>query len=1335
MITALLMSGFVSLVHADDGKIFTNTNQSLRVSVIKTDDKDSIILEFKKDKNVVVEKVIVEAKTYSLGFEDTTLTVSNEADTIFVHYSMTLASLDDPSHTIIRDDVLEISLSDDLEKDTFKDIPSNSLVSLPDKEDLESYLNDDEYLLFDQEMNRYEIKKRNESQGIVSSKKNNSVRVGQKLSYNVNFFWKQNPSYAWQFPGGFSEIMMDSFVVFCLEPTILQTETNQASLVNFDTLDEIRIMDGRLHTTLSKTQKEALRLIANYGYGYPGHESLAYRWATQILIYEAIGWEFESYGTLNPMQEISQIQKLIKRHNDKPSWQGKTLEIKKNEIVDLSDPSLSNYNFNMQKSKGVELVEGKGATFKFKVVRDEATIVFDEKLGNPIGTSSIFWNGTSQRVGSFKNKEPRNLNVNFKVSKGNLVIEKWGTDGAKYPGVVFEISRDKQIILQTIKTDTNGNATLNNLETGTYYVREKSVPLPLLLNTQWHAIAVESNATATLKITNTLIQGVITILKRNDSGNPIEGVVFEVRDNKGATVQTLKTNKSGKAVSQNLPLGAYTLHETYTPKPYVLSDKTYKVVLSATDSTKPIVYETLEIQNKHARGGVLVEKLDSNGDPIQGVRFELRTPIGDPVRTVVTDTLGHAFFDNVELGEYLLVETHVPAPYVLDDTPRPISLKYLDQHTPKVIFKQSVTNTFQRANLRVIKQEDKWDETFHEYHNKALESVSFSLIADEAIYEGNVQIHAKGETVARGKSDSGGVIRFNNLALGNYLLHEDESREGYQLPETSWPVTLTYQEENNTLALFDHNITIHNRVIYGHVKLVKENDINERLTDVVFDLFNVDGTYVNRYTTDEIGELKVNNLRYGSYYFIEVETFEGHVINTEPIHFQIKNQDEMIELNVSNPRFKAWLKLIKQNFDTHKPLANAQFKIKNRETSEYVSMFDEYGDTVDSWASDASGNVDFQEMLPYGFYTLEEVVAPQGYRLGDPIDFNINENSITESGVDGNVLVIVANNTSIKGNLKILKVDGNSKESLEGAVFEVKAHKDGSIHRLVSGEDGIAILEGLEYGTYTVREVEAAPGYLLNKQTFEIEVQHHDQWVHLEVENFKPTGRLILEKIDSKSKAPLEGVAFKVTKVGKGTNIFENVSICNTTDSKGLILFENLPLGKYIVEETVPLAGYPKDSLKHLIDFEYADDATSIIEKSLVIENSRKKVRVEVLKVDSNTGHEIKSNQTQFQLRDAHNTPVDLLAREGGRFVWEVDDLESYFLHEISAPEGYLREIKPLEIVLSGDKEFKRITFNNDPLPSIVLPTTGIPSLNPLISLLCFFLGLALILYRCNDKR
>lgn len=149
------------------------------------------------------------------------------------------------------------------------------------------------------------------------------------------------------------------------------------------------------------------------------------------------------------------------------------------------------------------------------------------------------------------------------------------------------------------------------------------------------------------------------------------------------------------------------------------------------------------------------------------------------------------------------------------------------------------------------------------------------------------------------------------------------------------------------------------------------------------------------------------------------------------------------------------------------------------------------------------------------------------------------------------------------GKVSGLKTDADSGAGLEGAViglFDVATEEfteETAIAVTTSAADGSFSFEGLLFGSYLVREIEAPEGYYLSKVSVPVEVDEDGEVVEITIANAKRVGALKIVK--TSSNGVVEGFTFLITGCG--------MEFTATTDENGEIYIDNLPIGEYTVHE------------------------------------------------------------------------------------------------------------------------------------------------------------------------
>ncbi|AHA69963.1 hypothetical protein ABE52_21765 [Bacillus thuringiensis] len=220
-----------------------------------------------------------------------------------------------------------------------------------------------------------------------------------------------------------------------------------------------------------------------------------------------------------------------------------------------------------------------------------------------------------------------------------------------------------------------------------------------------------------------------------------------------------------------------------------------------------------------------------------------------------------------------------------------------------------------------------------------------------------------------------GIASLDNIEIGTYVVKEVKSPVGYILNDT--PQTL--EVKTGEMVTW----TAENKQIKGNVQLLKVDAEHpeKKVAGVTFQLKNSAGKVISEHTTDENGLIKVENIPFGSYTFVESKAKEGYVLSQEPIPFQITEQGQTIELEAKNQPIYGELELTKIDVaDGNVKLPNAEFEIRN-----------EKGEIVAKGKTNAEGVATFK--LGYGKYTYKETASPDGYMLNEEtFSFEIKQN-------------------------------------------------------------------------------------------------------------------------------------------------------------------------------------------------------------------------------------------------------------------------------------------------------------------------------------------------------
>ncbi|MFB6727653.1 SpaA isopeptide-forming pilin-related protein, partial [Bacillus mobilis] len=446
------------------------------------------------------------------------------------------------------------------------------------------------------------------------------------------------------------------------------------------------------------------------------------------------------------------------------------------------------------------------------------------------------------------------------------------------------------------------------------------------------------------------------------------------------------------------------------------------------------------------------------------------------------------------------------------------------------------------------------------------------------------------------------------------------------------------------------------------IKKVDENDENIVLKDAKFDVIDKDNHVVATVTTNEKGIAEVKDLPFGDYFVKEISAPEGYIKVDTPVKVTIDNTN-IIEFVMKNTKKveNGQFKLLKKDSESGQLLPGAKFDV-----------IDKDGNVVETIITDGQGEA-LSKQLPVGTYTLKEVEAPKGYELSSSlvhVDVAAN-NTVTIDVLNKKIV------EKVTGQFEIVKVDANDKTKvLSDAEFEV--YKDGKkVETLRTDKTGKVISQKLEPGTYTLKETKAPQGYKLLKEEIEVVVEAN-KVVQVQVENAKELGSLQVIKKDAESGKVLEGAEFKLK-----NETGQVVGEAKTTNKDGVVTFENLVPGKYMLEETKAPEGYK--ALEVTVEVNVV--ANTVIKQEVLNEKVKEKIKgqVEITKVDATDTNKKLAGAVFEILKDG--TKIETLTSdENGKATSKELEPGDYILKEVQAPEGYELSDKEIGFTISNQK-------------------------------------------------
>ncbi|HCM89630.1 SpaA isopeptide-forming pilin-related protein, partial [Vagococcus sp.] len=805
---------------------------------------------------------------------------------------------------------------------------------------------------------------------------------------------------------------------------------------------------------------------------------------------------------------VSQVVRLTATNKEKPTPKLGSVILTKVSESD-NQTKLPGAEFSLYKSDGTllneNLVTDESGTLSMKEL-PLGSYYFEEtkapegyQLSNKKYTFDIKASTVSQVVRlTATNKEKPTPKL------GSVILTKVSENNnqTKLPGAEFSLYKsDGTLLNENLVTDESGTLSMKELPLGSYYFEETKAPEGYQLSNKKYTFDIKADtvsqvvrltATNKEKPTPKLGSVILTKVSESDNQTKLPGAEFSLYKSDGTLLnENLVTDANGVLEVKELPLGSYYFEETKAPEGYQLSNKKYTFDINEKNVTEIIRMKATN-QEKISLGSVLLEKSDTedSGIKLSNAEFSLYTEDGKLVQAnVVTDESGRLQVDNLKEGGYYFVETKAPEGYALSSEKIEFEIKaeQLETLTPIQVTNEKLAH----LGAVILTKTDSVD------NSVALSGAEFSLykVSGELIKQNVV-------------TDQNGQLKVSNLMVGDYYFIETKAPKGYELSQEKYSFTIKDSEISEVEQVKVTNNLVPQEPYVGDVLLTKvdSNHDNQVLSGAEFSLYQATGKLIHTdLTTDGEGQLKVENLPKGDYYFKETKAPKGYELSEENYSFTIKENEtnEMTQVTVTNKEipevpevpYVGSVMLTKvDESDNEKLLPGAEFSLYTSEGKPIKNKL----------TTDSNGQLKV-ENLPKGDYYFKETKAPKGYELSEEnYSFTIKENETNE------MAQVTVTNREIPeviyvGGVSLTKVDKNNHQKvLSGAEFSLYT-ADGKLikEKLITDEAGVLLVDNLNEGSYYFVETKAPLGYKLSKEknVFEIKKEQKAEMITLTVTN------------------------------------------------------------------------------------------------------------------------------------------------------------------------------------------------------------------------------------------
>ena len=911
------------------------------------------------------------------------------------------------------------------------------------------------------------------------------------------------------------------------------------------------------------------------------------------------------------------------------------------------------------------------------------------------------------------------LKLENRSEKGKIEFTKTDGAGNGLAGAVFKLKLVEKsgTAYSTVEqmyaiSDDEGRVSFEDVPYGVYELSEVIAPEGYVRSNDTYYVSIGDAVAEGKKIdsvpnpwTNSRTEKEFTVKKVSaDGGELLNGAVFQVLDEDNNPIEDKIITTNGGSGKITLPLGRYYLKETVAPEGYELNEELIPFEVTTNGRN------TVTVKNTPKTGSLTIQKADKDGKPLLGAEFKIYAAEGaarkNPIYTLITDSSGKAVKTGIPYGSYVAIESRAPEGYERDNTEHTFDIPQKNEDgTVSADISISVENTKSRYALSIVKRDinDK---------NKKLANTKFAVRG--------------GGFYAEVETGEDGTVTVEVPAAGTYSITEIAPPVGYTLD----PATYTVEVEGHTAA--GEEVAFIAKNYQTKVKLNKVDEKGIQLEGAEFSILGAEGKRAVKfkkegsvYTYSEDGDVtaitagnaEIVGLPVGSYILRE-NNAPANYVSLEDIRFRVRADlyDKALELTVENLPHEKGIAVLKESPDGTR-LKGAVFTLYKADNTE-----------VEKVTTNKAGVALFTGLNP-GSYYIKETAAPEGYKpLDKRFDFIIDANGdLRGDGFSGEGLyTLIVKNSPLEYGFKVKKVSTNDEKLvLPGAEFRILG---GGLDRTyTTGADGLTEQITLPIGEYTLTEMKAPEGYVINGAGRHISVKADGIYLDggklgegaaITIRNAPVNFKLRLVKVDADTNQPLANVAFILKGKYGGTHSL-------ITGSNGITDTISLAPGEYTLSEVAAAEGYaiPLNGWGFTVTEGTVQQVTNTSEVTewsfkrglltLTLKNSRIYGGLTIEKTDGKDGSALAG--AEFTVAGSDGTPLTFI-KNNGRYEAATGEGASstiatdangkayitglkfgnYAVTETKAPEGYVLKGDRHSIAISRQQTEVTLRLKND---------------------------------------
>ena len=886
--------------------------------------------------------------------------------------------------------------------------------------------------------------------------------------------------------------------------------------------------------------------------------------------------------------------------------------------------------------------------------------------------------------------------------KGAVIIKKLDKErrGVGLPNVKYELYDKKyNVLLETATTNEKGELVFGSLTfERDYMIKEVKNPNEGYtddnLNKE-HPIRLDiDNKNKVFEFLSDPVKGQITFNNKDNYNDPAVGTIYQIKDlTKGSTLRYRRTSNEFGQVAKDeenklvVPFGEYLIKEI-TPSTSCLPNKNEYIATITTDGVFTGIKRKGSQENKpdntiistEKTQSIIIKKINSKTkEPIKGVTFTING-FGQDNRKVVTNSEGIAVFDKLRRQEkYSIVEDELPkeSGYTLQ-TPKEFEVDL------ETIDKEVLSESSPNLGSISFEVKDDWE--------REREGVIVQLIKKPKVTN---PPYTK-EVI----TDKNGNVTFDDIPFGDYEIVIKNDDSNFTTPK--YEVNLSTDTKNQVIKDESGNTVdkITSKKDETSLTINKFDKVsNKPIEGVIVEILDSEGNVRATATTDKDGKVVFPNLKQDETYTIRETNPDGYT----SVERQITLKDTPIEESLpSVPNSNTIITTSKD--DWGRPLKDVEFTLTNKETGkQYVVVSDKEGDVI------------FPD-IPFGDYEITITNTPNDIVLSDEI-YNV---TVSKEGVvseitdkNGNIISEVE---SIKEEVELVisKIDKETGKPIVGVIVEIFDENGLKCGEAKTDENGNAIFNLKKNEEYLIIE-KPALGY-------EVSPPYN---VTIGEENKIESSLSVSSKNDIKipiydeNNSPVQNVVVDIFTQEQDIQVDKPIQ-SQTSSIEGIVIFEKLPMGTYIVVQRYPEGGlYESIDISYKIVVDEFGQITKILDLNgneltevPVLVNSKTNINIKV--VDSVTKEGIKDASLKINIKEDISKETILTTDVSGKAIFEGAILGNEYIIDILEIKGYLKPSSTSVVVTKKEEINISIEVNKvQGIVPILPPNNGDTTLPP----------------------